>query len=192
MVIDGGDFADVDERGDSVDNERGAGDTGLLMIRRSSWPAFMCLATGLFALGLGFSLWLAFIEGSVSSLLEFGANFLVMSALQGTGAIMVSWMTIISAEVLKMNGIIASEEIIKFLRLDKVRARQLRQRQEEAEARAQKNVNARNAERQAQMDACEAERQAQMDAREAERQAQLDAREAELDRREAALMERGG
>lgn len=178
MVVNGGEFVDVDETGDSVDNERGAaGDTGLLMIRRTSWPAFMCLAIGLFALGLAFSLWLALVERSISSLLEFGANFLVMSALQGTGAIMVSWVTIISMEVLKMKGIIASDEIIKFLRLDKVRARQLRQRQEEAEARAQKNVDARNAEIKAEFDAREAEQKA---------------REAELDRREAALIERGG
>lgn len=133
MVIDGGGDADVDGMARGGENERsGVGDTGLLMIRRSSWPAFMCLAVALFALGLALSFWLSMLMGNISSWLELGANFLIMAALQGTGAIMVSWMTIIMTEVIKMGGMIASDEIIKFLRLDKIRAWQIRRHREEA------------------------------------------------------------
>lgn len=127
---------------------RGGGDTGLLMIRRSLWPAFMCLSIGLFTVGFACSILLEIRGREITSWLELGARILMMCAIQGTGAIMASWVTIIALEVLKMGSMIASEEIIKFLRLDKIRAWQIRRAREEGiaigEARARKRYEAAN------------------------------------------------
>lgn len=131
ILNDGGAVNGNGSNQDDGEARGGAGDTGLLMIRRSLWPAFMCLSVGLFAVGFACSLLLEIRGREITSWLELGARMLMMCAIQGTGAIMASWITIIALEVLKMGSMIASEEIIKFFRLDRIRAWQIRRAREE-------------------------------------------------------------